>query len=84
MKKYLMFKWVLEGGGWLFCNTLDETKNDFYFGCMIWEIPVEDEEILNQYGQNIQSNRLMIQHMKDKNYPLVSQDGEPFKHLVTK
>lgn len=50
---------------------------------MIFEVDEEKIEELNTYGQEVKSNRLMIEKLKD-NYPLVYQEGAPPEHFITK
>ena len=82
-KKYMMFGWVIDGSGWLIKDTLDEAKNEWCFGRMIFEIDEDKVEELNKYGQKVKSHRLIIEKLKE-NYPLVYQEGEPPEYFVVK
>jgi len=46
MKKYMTFGWVLEGGGWIVSDTLEEAKGLWSFGKIVFEIDSEDAEEL--------------------------------------
>lgn len=83
MKKYMTFGWVLEGGGWIVTDTLEDAKKEWSFGKIVFEVNAEDAEELMAYGKEVKSNRLTLAKLKEK-YPIVFQENEPPEYLVSK
>lgn len=83
MNKYITFLWVLEGAGWKVSDTLEEAKNEWCFGMMVFETTKDDAESFMNYAKEIESNRLVLEKIKEK-YDPVYQDGEPYEWLITK
>ena len=79
----MTFGWVLEGGGWLVRDTLEEVKDLWSFGKIVFEIDSEDEESLMNYSKEVKSNRLTLEKLKEK-YSIVYQENEPPEYLVRK
>ena len=76
MKNYLGFHWVLDGAGWVVSDTLEEAKKVWCLGMSVFEINADDKQEFVDYARKMKSNRLVIDKLKERNCPLVYQEGE--------
>jgi hypothetical protein len=70
--KYLAFRWVLDGSGFSVADTLNEIKNMWHFGCIVWYVDEEHVDSIKQFSKNKDALAWL-----DERYERCFQDGEP-------
>jgi hypothetical protein len=83
-KVFLQFLWSADSSGWNYdFPTLEECKEQWCFGMVVFEMYKPDARTAFEYGKYMSSNRMCLAKIKELGYEPIYQSGEIPQYHIT-